>query len=171
MFPHCSVSLSGLQPFASYVIMMDMVPVDSFKYRVNAFATLSGHSMRFCIKLYYFYFFCVSCFACWLKLGTKTNRLQYAKHISLHWDIGLTTLGHSWLHIKAFHGFLFVHSRLDAQSISIPSHSLIVNEKQTAIHTFNSSHISRPIWSQVQLLAHTWKTKRSKKRERDLWKG
>ncbi|KAG7216570.1 hypothetical protein INR49_023279 [Caranx melampygus] len=33
MFPHCSVSLSGLQPFANYVVMMDMVPVDSFKYR------------------------------------------------------------------------------------------------------------------------------------------
>ncbi|KAM7369167.1 hypothetical protein PAMP_013460 [Pampus punctatissimus] len=33
MFPHCRVSLSGLQPFANYVIMMDMVPVDSFKYK------------------------------------------------------------------------------------------------------------------------------------------
>uniref|UniRef100_A0A3B4VH07 T-box domain-containing protein n=1 Tax=Seriola dumerili TaxID=41447 RepID=A0A3B4VH07_SERDU len=28
MFPHCSISLSGLQPFVSYVIMMDLVPVD-----------------------------------------------------------------------------------------------------------------------------------------------
>ncbi|XP_054469119.1 T-box-containing protein TBX6L-like [Anoplopoma fimbria] len=33
MFPHCSISLSGLQPFANYVIMMDMVPADSFKYK------------------------------------------------------------------------------------------------------------------------------------------
>ncbi|KAM8827401.1 T-box-containing protein TBX6L-like isoform 2-T2 [Spinachia spinachia] len=33
MFPHCSVSLSGLQPFASYVVIMDMVPADSFKYK------------------------------------------------------------------------------------------------------------------------------------------
>nr|XP_020465510.1 T-box-containing protein TBX6L-like isoform X1 [Monopterus albus] len=33
MFPLCSVSLSGLQPFANYVIMMDMVPADSFKYK------------------------------------------------------------------------------------------------------------------------------------------
>ncbi|XP_028274159.1 T-box-containing protein TBX6L-like [Parambassis ranga] len=33
MFPHCSVTLSGLQPFANYVIMMDLVPVDSFKYK------------------------------------------------------------------------------------------------------------------------------------------
>ena len=36
MFPHCSISLSGLQPFANYVIMMDMVPADSFKYKVNS---------------------------------------------------------------------------------------------------------------------------------------
>nr|XP_019937443.1 PREDICTED: T-box-containing protein TBX6L-like isoform X2 [Paralichthys olivaceus] len=33
VFPHCSVSLTGLQPFANYIIMMDMVPEDSFKYK------------------------------------------------------------------------------------------------------------------------------------------
>ncbi|XP_038590468.1 T-box-containing protein TBX6L-like [Micropterus salmoides] len=33
MFPHCSISLSGLQPFANYVVMVDMVPADSFKYK------------------------------------------------------------------------------------------------------------------------------------------
>ncbi|XP_074547060.1 T-box-containing protein TBX6L-like [Halichoeres trimaculatus] len=33
MFPHCSISVSGLHPFANYVIMVDMVPVDSFKYK------------------------------------------------------------------------------------------------------------------------------------------
>ncbi|XP_029135260.1 T-box-containing protein TBX6L-like isoform X1 [Labrus bergylta] len=33
MFPHCSISVSGLQPFANYVIMVDMVPVESFKYK------------------------------------------------------------------------------------------------------------------------------------------
>ncbi|XP_020787258.1 T-box-containing protein TBX6L-like [Boleophthalmus pectinirostris] len=33
MFPHCSVSLSGLQSFANYVIMMDMIPVDGYKYK------------------------------------------------------------------------------------------------------------------------------------------
>ncbi|KAM9841696.1 T-box-containing protein TBX6L-like [Aulostomus maculatus] len=33
MFPHCSVSVTGLQPFANYVLMMDMIPVDSFKYK------------------------------------------------------------------------------------------------------------------------------------------
>ncbi|XP_068429662.1 T-box-containing protein TBX6L-like isoform X2 [Clinocottus analis] len=33
MFPHCSIGVSGLQPFVNYVIMMDMVPADSFKYK------------------------------------------------------------------------------------------------------------------------------------------
>ncbi|XP_030004208.1 T-box-containing protein TBX6L-like [Sphaeramia orbicularis] len=33
MFPHCSVSVTGLQPFANYVIMMDLVPVDGYKYK------------------------------------------------------------------------------------------------------------------------------------------
>ncbi|XP_061603546.1 T-box-containing protein TBX6L-like [Phyllopteryx taeniolatus] len=33
MFPHCSVSVTGLQPFAKYAILMDMIPVDSFKYK------------------------------------------------------------------------------------------------------------------------------------------
>ncbi|XP_037608612.1 T-box-containing protein TBX6L-like [Sebastes umbrosus] len=33
MFPHCSIRLSGLQPFANYVIMVDMVPADTFKYK------------------------------------------------------------------------------------------------------------------------------------------
>ncbi|XP_035632745.1 T-box-containing protein TBX6L-like isoform X1 [Oncorhynchus keta] len=35
MFPHCKVSLSGLQPYANYVLMVDMVPVDNFRYRWN----------------------------------------------------------------------------------------------------------------------------------------
>lgn len=35
MFPHCSVSLSGLKLFANYVIMVDMVPVDGYKYKVR----------------------------------------------------------------------------------------------------------------------------------------
>uniref|UniRef100_A0A667WYM5 T-box domain-containing protein n=1 Tax=Myripristis murdjan TaxID=586833 RepID=A0A667WYM5_9TELE len=35
MFPHCNISLSGLQPYANYVIMVDMVPVDSFRYKWN----------------------------------------------------------------------------------------------------------------------------------------
>ncbi|XP_013857869.1 T-box-containing protein TBX6L [Austrofundulus limnaeus] len=33
MFPHCCVSLSGLQPSANYVVMVDIVPADTFKYK------------------------------------------------------------------------------------------------------------------------------------------
>nr|XP_057911210.1 T-box-containing protein TBX6L-like [Doryrhamphus excisus]XP_057911217.1 T-box-containing protein TBX6L-like [Doryrhamphus excisus] len=33
MFPHCSVSVTGLQPFAKYIIMVDMIPADTFKYK------------------------------------------------------------------------------------------------------------------------------------------
>ncbi|CAJ1071202.1 T-box-containing protein TBX6L-like [Xyrichtys novacula] len=33
MFPHCSISVSGLHPLANYVIMVDMVPVDNVKYK------------------------------------------------------------------------------------------------------------------------------------------
>ncbi|XP_030625711.1 T-box-containing protein TBX6L-like [Chanos chanos] len=35
MFPHCNVSVSGLLPYAKYVIMVDMVPVDNFRYKWN----------------------------------------------------------------------------------------------------------------------------------------
>lgn len=35
MFPHCSVSLTGLQPSANYVVMVDIVPADTFKYKVR----------------------------------------------------------------------------------------------------------------------------------------
>uniref|UniRef100_UPI003AAFDF91 T-box protein VegT-like n=1 Tax=Centroberyx gerrardi TaxID=166262 RepID=UPI003AAFDF91 len=35
MFPHCNVSLSGLQPYANYVVMVDMVPADSLRYKWN----------------------------------------------------------------------------------------------------------------------------------------
>ncbi|KAM4634114.1 T-box-containing protein TBX6L-like [Polymixia lowei] len=35
MFPHCNISLSGLQPHVNYVIMVDMIPVDSFRYKWN----------------------------------------------------------------------------------------------------------------------------------------
>uniref|UniRef100_A0A3B3YF12 T-box domain-containing protein n=1 Tax=Poecilia mexicana TaxID=48701 RepID=A0A3B3YF12_9TELE len=34
MFPHCSISLSGLQPFANYVVMVDIIPADNLKYKV-----------------------------------------------------------------------------------------------------------------------------------------
>uniref|UniRef100_A0A4W5NVL4 T-box domain-containing protein n=1 Tax=Hucho hucho TaxID=62062 RepID=A0A4W5NVL4_9TELE len=35
MFPHCNVSLSGLQPYTNYVLMVEMVPVDNSRYRWN----------------------------------------------------------------------------------------------------------------------------------------
>ncbi|KAM9794814.1 T-box-containing protein TBX6L-like [Syngnathus typhle] len=33
MFPHCSVTVTGLHPFAKYVILIDMIPADNFKYK------------------------------------------------------------------------------------------------------------------------------------------
>lgn len=36
MFPHCSIALTGLQPLTDYVIMVDMIPVDGFKYKVGS---------------------------------------------------------------------------------------------------------------------------------------
>uniref|UniRef100_A0A3B5QMT0 T-box domain-containing protein n=1 Tax=Xiphophorus maculatus TaxID=8083 RepID=A0A3B5QMT0_XIPMA len=33
MFPQCSISLSGLQPLANYVVMVDIVPADNVKYK------------------------------------------------------------------------------------------------------------------------------------------
>uniref|UniRef100_A0AAY3ZW08 T-box domain-containing protein n=1 Tax=Denticeps clupeoides TaxID=299321 RepID=A0AAY3ZW08_9TELE len=35
MFPHCLISVSGLVPYANYVVMVDMVPVDNFRYKWN----------------------------------------------------------------------------------------------------------------------------------------
>lgn len=35
MFPYCNVSVSGLVPYAKYVIMVDMVPVDNSRYKVR----------------------------------------------------------------------------------------------------------------------------------------
>ncbi|KAI5096504.1 T-box-containing protein TBX6L, partial [Silurus meridionalis] len=35
MFPYCNVSVSGLVPYAKYVIMVDMVPVDNSRYKWN----------------------------------------------------------------------------------------------------------------------------------------
>ncbi len=35
MFPHCKVSLSGLIPCAKYILLVDMVPEDGFRYKVR----------------------------------------------------------------------------------------------------------------------------------------
>uniref|UniRef100_A0A8C5H2V0 T-box-containing protein TBX6L-like n=1 Tax=Gouania willdenowi TaxID=441366 RepID=A0A8C5H2V0_GOUWI len=35
MFPHCKVNLSGLIPCAKYVLLVDMIPEDGFRYKVR----------------------------------------------------------------------------------------------------------------------------------------
>ncbi|XP_023682801.1 T-box transcription factor 16 [Paramormyrops kingsleyae] len=35
MFPHCKISLTGLLPYAKYIMLVDMFPVDSFRYKWN----------------------------------------------------------------------------------------------------------------------------------------
>uniref|UniRef100_A0A4W4G1M5 T-box domain-containing protein n=1 Tax=Electrophorus electricus TaxID=8005 RepID=A0A4W4G1M5_ELEEL len=35
MFPYCNISVSGLVPYAKYVIMVDMVQMDSYRYKWN----------------------------------------------------------------------------------------------------------------------------------------
>ncbi|XP_062340804.1 T-box-containing protein TBX6L-like [Osmerus eperlanus] len=35
MFPHCNISLSGLQPNVKYVIMVEMILADNFRYKWN----------------------------------------------------------------------------------------------------------------------------------------
>uniref|UniRef100_A0A8C9ZHS4 T-box transcription factor 16 n=1 Tax=Sander lucioperca TaxID=283035 RepID=A0A8C9ZHS4_SANLU len=35
MFPHCKINLSGLIPCAKYILLVDMVPVDGFRYKWN----------------------------------------------------------------------------------------------------------------------------------------
>lgn len=35
MFPHCKVNLSGLIPCAKYILLVDMVPEDGFRYKVR----------------------------------------------------------------------------------------------------------------------------------------
>lgn len=40
MFPHCKVNLSGLIPCAKYIVLVDMVPEDGFRYKVRHFPSL-----------------------------------------------------------------------------------------------------------------------------------
>ncbi|XP_029617779.1 T-box-containing protein TBX6L-like [Salmo trutta] len=35
MFPHCKINLSGLMPCSKYILLVDMVPVDGFRYKWN----------------------------------------------------------------------------------------------------------------------------------------
>lgn len=36
MFPHCKVNIFGLVPYAKYILLVDMVPEDGFRYKVRA---------------------------------------------------------------------------------------------------------------------------------------
>lgn len=38
MFPHCKINLSGLMPCSKYILLVDMVPVDGFRYKVRTFS-------------------------------------------------------------------------------------------------------------------------------------
>lgn len=40
MFPHCKINLSGLIPCAKYILLVDMVPEDGFRYKVRHFPSL-----------------------------------------------------------------------------------------------------------------------------------
>ncbi|XP_026883059.2 T-box transcription factor 16 [Electrophorus electricus] len=35
MFPHCKINISGLVPYAKYILLVDMVPEDGFRYKWN----------------------------------------------------------------------------------------------------------------------------------------
>ena len=35
MFPHCKINLAGLIPCAKYILLVDMVPEDGFRYKVR----------------------------------------------------------------------------------------------------------------------------------------
>lgn len=35
MFPHCKINISGLVPYAKYILLVDIVPEDGFRYKVR----------------------------------------------------------------------------------------------------------------------------------------
>lgn len=35
MFPQCKIKVSGLIPYAKYLMLVDFVPVDNFRYKVS----------------------------------------------------------------------------------------------------------------------------------------
>uniref|UniRef100_A0A8B9LHU9 T-box-containing protein TBX6L-like n=1 Tax=Astyanax mexicanus TaxID=7994 RepID=A0A8B9LHU9_ASTMX len=35
MFPHCKINISGLVPYAKYILLVDMVPEDGYRYKWN----------------------------------------------------------------------------------------------------------------------------------------
>lgn len=36
MFPHCKINISGLVPYAKYILLVDIVPEDGFRYKVRS---------------------------------------------------------------------------------------------------------------------------------------
>lgn len=35
MFPQCKIKVSGLIPYAKYLMLVDFVPMDNFRYKVS----------------------------------------------------------------------------------------------------------------------------------------
>lgn len=35
MFPQCKIKVSGLIPYAKYLMLVDFVPMDNFRYKVG----------------------------------------------------------------------------------------------------------------------------------------
>lgn len=44
MFPHCKISLSGLVPYAKYILLVDMVPEDGLRYKVRTSISNKVHT-------------------------------------------------------------------------------------------------------------------------------
>lgn len=47
MFPHCKISLSGLVPYAKYILLVDMVPEDGLRYKVRTSNSSSNSLIKF----------------------------------------------------------------------------------------------------------------------------
>lgn len=49
MFPQCKIKVSGLIPYAKYLMLVDFVPVDNFRYKVS---TLNDRRYAFLPSLF-----------------------------------------------------------------------------------------------------------------------
>ncbi|KAL7827385.1 hypothetical protein SRHO_G00331030 [Serrasalmus rhombeus] len=57
MFPHCKINISGLVPYAKYILLVDMVPEDAFRYKrllTTDYTTQLTHSTSKSPKLFLF---------------------------------------------------------------------------------------------------------------------
>lgn len=92
MFPHLKVNLSGLIPCAKYILLVDMVPEDGFRYKVRQMffflhsrqpitnCKVRGHSgscsrVRAEVSLSKKYDprECITCNSLWIKASVKTT--------------------------------------------------------------------------------------------------